>query len=209
MKLKFDWQHIGMLLFYIAIVALFIFEHLPSSGSPSTFTRTEWVGLAAATLIFVAALFKRSPADLWSILQGELLQVTSVLNGGTPPATPPASPTIPAPPPGSAGFATGRAIVVVLAAGALVGMCLLLPRCNGNSPAKLANDVAVVGSLGDQVECVFTKADTQPDGGPGESPEQAAQDCGVNVNDVFKVISLFNKRAAARKLCIAPDGGTP
>lgn len=200
MKLKFDWQHIGMVLLYIAIVAVFVVQHLPANGT--AFGRAEWTALALMTITFVIALFKRSPADLWSILQGELLQVTSVQNGSgsASSTTPPTNPT--------AGFATGRAIVV-LATGALVGMCLLLPRCNGNSPTKLANDVAVGVSLGDQVECVFTKVDTQPDGGPGESPEQAAQDCGVNANDVFRVFSLFNKRAAARKLCAASDGGSP
>ena len=193
MKIKFDWPHIRWVIGCVLIAALGVYEHSALFGNahPAPLTLSQGITYAGMFVIALYGLLARSPADAWKIAEGELLEVTQALGGGRPPAVPPpnSTPTMTMPP--TPPTAARRAL-----AWAWCLICTVVLAC---TPAKQATAI----TLGSTAECVFVKIDA------GESPEQAATDCNVGVQDVFQLISLFDKRAAARRLCgPAPDGGS-
>ena len=215
-KLAFDRQHVA--LFFLAVVAgvLQTYEHSSLFGNvhpaaPSPATIVSWVILAAT---WTGAFLKQSPQDLYKVLTGELLPallesepptmhistVTPTIPPPAPTATalvPPEAPTLPDM---HAGPKRGFARVGLLGTITLVSAVLTIFAFGASQVAcdKPAQTAAVIQNLGLQVECIYTKTDPPL----SETPQQAATDCGVGVNDVFQVLSLFDRRAAARHIVL-------
>ena len=185
LKMTFNAAHIVALFPYVLGVAFEVYAHSSIFGNPSPVPVTgvmvtSWVMLTSA---YFTALFTRSPQDAWRLITGTLLPAVVQDVTGQPAASPPAA---------RRGFAR---IGVILVASALALVSVILAACL-NTPTKVSTAV----NLATTVECVYTKLDAN------ESPEQAASDCGVTVDDVFKLVSLFDRRAAAKGL-LPKDAG--